>query len=229
MSPIKNCVAASLALSCLLIATTAFALDPSPVMVQANDDSPEAVRLRGSGGNPLAGRKKSFLCQGCHGDDGTSFEPAIPKLAGQYGGYIAKQVRDYQTGARSHPIMNAVAGTVYNDADLADIGAYFAILPRMKGKGGATNPLGEEIFMHGDSAKHRLACVGCHGVKGLGVGPKTAMYPVLGGQHREYLRDQITRFRDGYRTNSQNGVMNNMAKLLTNAEIEALADYLSAQ
>jgi cytochrome c553 len=125
--------------------------------------------------------------------------------------------------------MNAMAGTVMNDTDLADIGAYFAVQYKMKGNGKGSNPLGEEIFMHGDSAKQRLACVGCHGIRGKGVGPKTAMYPVLGGQHREYLRLQITNFRDGYRLNSPGGIMNQVTKQLTDAEINALADYLAAQ
>jgi cytochrome c553 len=229
MSAIKHSAAVCLALSCLLAAALALADDPSPVMVQANDESPNAVRLRAGSGSPIAGKEKSFLCQGCHGTDGNSFEALIPKLAGQYGAYIVKEIHNYQSGARSHPIMNAMAGTVENDADLADIGAYFASQPKMKGRGGPADPAGEEIFLHGDTSKHRVACVGCHGVRGKGVGPKTSMYPVLGGQQKEYLRDQITRFRDGYRTNSPNDIMNNMTKLLTDDEIEGLADYISAQ
>jgi cytochrome c553 len=226
---IKRHYVAAWALIGLVCSGAAHALDASPVMVQANDDTPEVIKQRVGTGDPVAGRIKSFLCQGCHGEDGVSFEPLIPKLAGQYAGYIIKEVKNYQTGARSHPIMNAMAGTLDHESDIADIGAYFASRTKMKGAGGPNNPIGEEIFTHGDTTKHRVACVGCHGVRGKGVGPKTAMYPVLGGQQRDYIRRELVEFRDGVRTNSPNDIMNQMTKLLTDAEIDALADYISAQ
>lgn len=213
---------------CIAIGFTLLALLAAPLSFAQSNDSEEAIRLREGGGDPVAGKEKSFLCQGCHGADGVSFEPVIPKLAGQYGKYIAKQVRDYQAGTRSHPIMNAMAATV-NDADLADVVAYFASQPKMKGSSGANNPVGEDIFLHGDTAKGRIACYGCHGLNGKGTGPKSSMYPVLGGQQKEYIRGQLTNFRGGYRTNSPNGIMNLMTKQLTDAEIDALAEYISAQ
>ena len=36
------------------------------------------------GGDPVAGKKKSLSCQGCHGADGNSTDELTPKLAGQY-------------------------------------------------------------------------------------------------------------------------------------------------
>jgi cytochrome c553 len=184
--------------------------------------------LREGGGNPVAGKEKSFLCQGCHGAEGGSFEPLIPSLAGQYGKYMAKQIYDYQAGKRSHPIMNAMAATI-NDADLGDIVAFFASQPKMKGKGVSVPPLGEALYVSNDFGRSKFACVGCHGAMGKGAGPKTAMYPLLGGQDKDYLRGQIVNFRSGERTNSPNAIMNTIAKSLTDAEIDALAEYLSAQ
>jgi len=219
MFHVKNITAAGFALVVLLASSAAIA---------QGDESEEAIRLREGGGDRVAGKEKSFLCQGCHGADGISFEPVIPKLAGQYGKYIAKQIRDYQAGTRSHPIMNAMAATV-SDADLPDVAAYFASQAKMKGNGPIYNRLGEDIFLHGDTSKSRIACNGCHGVNGKGSGPKTSMYPVIGGQQKEYLRKQLIDFRSGFRTNSPSGIMNTMAKLLTDAEIDALAEYVSAQ
>lgn len=219
MLHVRKRIAVGFALLALLVAPAVF----------AQSSSPEAVKLREGGGDPVAGKEKSFLCQGCHGADGISFEPVIPKLAGQYGHYIVKQVHDYQSGARSHPIMNAMAGTIVDDADLVDIGAYFASQVKMKGTGGPNNPVGENIFLHGDITKSRIACYGCHGLNGKGSGPKSPMFPVIGGQQKEYIRGQLTNFRDGYRTNSPNGIMNLMTKQLTDAEIDALAEYISAQ
>jgi len=217
MFHVKNCIATGFALIVLCASSVALAQSAA---------SAEVTKLRE--GDPVAGKEKSFLCQGCHGADGISFEPVIPKLAGQYGNYIAKQIHDYQAGTRSHQIMNAMAGTV-KEADLADIGAYFASQRKMKGNGSAGNPLGEDIFLHGDTSKNRIACMGCHGEHGKGAGAKSSMFPVIGGQQKEYIRKQLIDFRSAYRTNSPNGIMNTMTKLLTDAEIEALAEYISAQ
>ena len=133
--------------------------------VDANVDSAESIKLRSGTGGPIAGKEKSQLCQGCHGEYGISRETLIPKLAGQYAKYIAKELRNYQAGTRSHRIMNAMAATIGDD-DLADIAAYFASQNKMKGDGSADNQLGKELFLHGDTSRLRLACVNCHGIKG---------------------------------------------------------------
>ena len=196
--------------------------------VHAPADSANSIKLRSGSGNPVAGREKSQLCQGCHGEDGNSTDPVIPKLAGQYANYISKQVRNYQAGIRSHQIMNAMAATVSDD-DLADIAAYFASQNKMEGDGSADNPPGKELFLHGDPSQMRLACVNCHGLNGKGVNPKISMFPVIGGQHKEYIRRQLVNFREGSRTNSPNSIMNRIAESLTDTEIESLAEYMSVQ
>jgi cytochrome c553 len=227
-----NSLVAGIALAALFTGTTALAQDlgSNPIMVEgAFDDSSQAIEQRSGSGDPVAGLRKSFLCQGCHGTEGISSEPLIPKLAGQYANYIKKQIHNYQSGARSHQIMNAMAGTINSERDLADIAAYFASQPKMEGSGAANSPLGEAIFLHPDMIKNRPPCVGCHGVKGKGVSPTTSMYPVIGGQQKEYILKQLRDFRAGIRTNSPNGIMNMIAGTLSDADIEAVADYISAQ
>lgn len=188
----------------------------------------ERVELAdGSIGNPIAGKEKSQLCQGCHGEEGISLEPLIPNLAGQYGKYIIKQIHDYQTGARKHQIMNAMAKTV-SDSELADIAAYFTSQSKMKGDGSGDS-IGENLFLNGNSSVTLVACIKCHGVKGKGLTPKTSLFPVIGGQHKEYLRKQLMDFRGKIRLNSPGRIMNNITGSLTDAEIDALADYVSAQ
>ncbi|MBI3901358.1 MAG: cytochrome c4 [Nitrosomonadales bacterium] len=189
------------------------------------DNSAENIKLRSGSGNAEAGKDKSALCQGCHGEDGISFEPAIPKLAGQYAGYIAKQVRDFQTGFRSNAIMNGMAATVA-DEDLADISAYFASKNKMKGET-TDNATGKNLFLNGDMTRMMVACVNCHGINGKGKTPDNSMFPVLGGQQKEYLRIQLTNFRQGTRSNSPGGVMNIVTQKLSDAEISALAEYIS--
>jgi cytochrome c553 len=229
----KNNIAAGLALVVLLTATAAFARNENmnpltgKIGVDAGDESAESIKLRSGLGDPVAGKEKSQLCQGCHGEEGISIEGLIPKLAGQYGKYISKELRNYQAGTRSHQIMNAMAATISDD-DLADIAAYFASRTKMKGNG-SENELGKKLFLNGDISRTMVACVNCHGVNGKGLTPNTSMFPVIGGQQRDYIRRQLVNFRKGDRTNSPNGIMNRITQKLTDAELEALAEYVSEQ
>lgn len=195
---------------------------------EINAESPEAVILRLGGGDPVLGKQKSQLCQGCHGLRGYSLVTVIPKLAGQYGDYIVKQLRNFEAGTRSNQIMSAMSLTV-DDGDLADIGAYFSSQKKMSGGNLPANPVGENLFLNGDPSRSVLACVNCHGSNGKGRRSWTAMFPVIGGQHKDYLSVQLNNFRSGFRTNSAVGIMNKMAEHLTDEEIEGLVEYLSTR
>ncbi len=228
----NNSIVAGLVLL-ILLTGTAFARDENTnpltgqVGVAPDDGSPESIKLRSGSGDPVAGQEKSQLCQGCHGEEGISMEGLIPKLAGQYAKYISKELRNYQSGVRSHQIMNAMAGTI-NDDDLADIAAYFASRTKMKGEG-STNEIGKKLFLRGDIGRTVVACINCHGVKGKGLTPNTSMFPVIGGQQKDYIRLQLINFRKDERTNSPNAIMNKITHHLTDDEIEGLADYVSGQ
>jgi cytochrome c553 len=178
-------------------------------------------------GDPVAGKSKSLLCQGCHGEDGNSLSDLVPKLAGQNAGYILKQVHNFQAGNRKHAIMNDLAVTV-NDQDLADIAAYFESLPKMKGAG-SDNKIGMNLFLKGDISRKIVACINCHGENGKGLKPNASMFPVIGGQNKDYLSRQLINFRKDERNNSPNEIMNTISNKLTDDEIEALAEYISGQ
>lgn len=175
----------------------------------------------------IRGKEKSELCQACHGEKGNSIEPLIPKLAGQYSKYISKQIYDFKTGSRTHQIMSAIAITI-SESEVDDIAAYFASQPKMNSSGQG-NPVGERIFLKGNSTTTLAPCVYCHGKNGKGLTPNTSIFPVIGGQHKEYLRKQLMDFRGRIRNNSPGRIMNTITKSLTDDEIEALADYVSKQ
>ena len=215
MIRIQYNIVTCLVIASLLAATTAYA-----------GESADDVKQRIGSGNPVAGKSKSELCQGCHGELGLSVEDLIPNLAGQYASYLAKQLRNFQSGARTHEIMSAMAKTI-NDADLNDITAYFSSQKKMQGNGKGGNAVAKNLFLNGDAKREIPACTSCHGVNGKGQAPNIATYPVIGGQHKAYLHAQLAHWRDGERRNSPDGVMNKVAKTLTDAEIEALTDYLS--
>jgi len=216
MIHIKNKLAAWLALAVLFAAASAFAKSDFANILQRDTGS----------GDPAAGKVKSQICQGCHGVDGNSKDEQIPKLAGQYDVYIIKQMRNYQEGTRSHEIMNDMTAPL-NDKDLADIAAYFADQPIMKGNAARPNETGQKLFLHGKIGEMVMTCAYCHGNTGKGIDPSTAMYPVIGGQHKAYLLKQLKDFREDDRVNSPNAGMNKTLKALSDSELEALAEYIS--
>jgi cytochrome c553 len=189
-------------------------------------DSAEAIKQRMGSGNPVLGKTSSYFCQGCHGEVGLSAEDMIPNLAGQYASYIAKQLRNFQTGTRTHQIMSAMSKTI-NDTELTNIAAYFASQKKMQGNGKGDNPVAKKLFLQGDASRRIPACESCHGINGKGKAPNISTYPVTGGQHKGYLRAQLLHWRSGERSNSPDGVMNKIAKSLTDSEIESLIDYIS--
>ena len=63
-------------------------------------------------------------CISCHGKAGISTNPMYPNLAGQQSLYLAKQMRDFQSGKRQEPVMNAMMNGV-SEASIEDLAAYF--------------------------------------------------------------------------------------------------------
>jgi cytochrome c553 len=216
MTRIKTKMAVCIALAIIFGVPQAF----------AKSDFANILLRRTGSGDPVAGKTKSQICQGCHGADGNSKDEQIPKLAGQYDVYIIKQMRNYQEGSRSHEIMNGMAAPL-SDKDLADIAAYFADQPIMKGNATKPNKTGEQIFLHGNIGEMVMTCAYCHGHTGKGIDPSTGMYPVIGGQNKAYLLKQLRDFREDDRINSPNAAMNKTLKALSNSELEALAEYIS--
>lgn len=192
-----------------------------PVEVVFAGDSPEDIKLRIGTGNPDAGKAKSAMCQGCHGEDGNSAAPSFPKLSGQYAAYIQKQIHDFQGNSRSDPIMSGMAAAVTDKQDLLDISAYFASQKQMKGENPVVNEAGRIRFMDSNG------CASCHGVNGKGLSPGNSSAPVIGGQHKDYLIKQLNDFKSGARTNEQSGMMSMIAGFMDDAQIEAAADYIS--
>ncbi len=198
-------------------------------------DSPSEINQRIGNGDPVAGRDKSALCQGCHGEDGNSVAPTFPKLAGQWSDYIQKQVREFQNGARYNETMSDVAASVDNFKDLFDIAAYFASQKQMEGTPIAASEEqnlyleGEKLFTQGNERTGAFRCVKCHGEYGKGQPLNNNLFPVIGGQHKEYLVKQLTDFKTEERENDRSGMMLRITTRLTDHDIEALATYLSRE
>jgi len=71
-------------------------------------------------------------------------------------------------------------------------------------------------------ASQTSLCTTCHGPDGVSITPDA---PNLAGQPRIYLREQLRAYRSGKRSHEVMGVI---AKPLTDAEIEAIAEWYAA-
>lgn len=76
-----------------------------------------------------AGKKRAAVCFACHGTGGISKMPGTPHLAGQDRAYLEKALRAYREGTRQEPTMTAMANPL-SDADIANLAAFFSLLPR---------------------------------------------------------------------------------------------------
>lgn len=175
-------------------------------------------------GDAAAGKAKSVTCAACHGADGNSSNPEWPKLAGQGEQYLFKQLMDYKEGRRDNASMNPMVAPL-NPQDMADLAAYYASQSPTLGQADSEQvKLGEQVFKGGNLATGVAACAACHGPNGTGV--PEAKFPALAGQHATYTVQQLNDFRRGVRNNDAGRMMRNVAKNMTEAEIDAVAEYV---
>jgi len=157
-------------------------------------------------------------CTMCHGAQGMSASDA-PNLAGQYPEVVIKQLRDYRSGKRSSPIMEALARGL-NDAQIADLAAYYAYLPKARNKPTTYADDLPLLVRDGAPLRNIAPCIACHGSVDQKLGA-----PWLEGMPRAYLASQLVRFRAGERRNDSHAQMRNMARAMTNEEIGEVAAF----
>jgi cytochrome c553 len=179
-----------------------------------------------TGGVAAAGQGKVAVCVACHGQSGNdSVLPNVPKLGGQGEKYLLKQLQEIKSGTRVVPLMTGMLNLL-SDQDMADISAYYANLPEPRG---AADPakvaMAETLYRAGNATIGVAACSACHAPNGKGNSP--AGYPALSGQDVAYTELQLRAFRTGERNNDEAEVMRTITARLNDAEIAALASYVS--
>ena len=174
--------------------------------------------------DPVKGKTLSQPCAACHGVDGNSINPIWPKIAGQHSSYIFKQLNNFKNGDRVNAQMSAMVANL-NDQDMRDLGAYYE---SQKISLGFSNPnsidLGQKIYRSGDKDSGVAACMACHGP--AGNGNPSAVYPAIQGQHAEYIATQLKMFKSEQRNNDLNGVMRTVAGYMSEAQINAVSEYI---
>jgi cytochrome c553 len=83
---------------------------------------------------------------------------------------------------------------------------------------------GENLAVNGAWNRDMPACFKCHGANGLGVAPH---FPALAGQHAAYTVSQLQAWKAGTRRNDPLNLMKSVADKLSDAEMQAVATYIS--
>ena len=185
-------------------------------------------------GDPSAAKEKAAACSECHGANGNSAAPAFPSLAGLSPEYIFLQLKSYRRGWRNSPIMQPQAASL-SDQDMSNLAAYYAGFARTAKNADAPAAAseGERLYLEGDVARGVPPCQGCHGAHAAGhplytrSAPAYATYPALAGQSSDYMRAQLSAFREGSRSTTTNAlIMNGVTHSLDDHGIDAIATYL---
>jgi cytochrome c553 len=164
-----------------------------------------------------AARKLAEPCFACHGPDGNSVNPAWPVLAGQSWRYIYIELKDFNEGRRSDPLMSPMAATLSRD-DMMALGNFFA----------AQKPKAVDFKV--DAAKAEagrkisdaVLCPMCH----LGEFKGQNEIPRIAGQWPQYVVKQLQDFKARRRTNDA-GNMTSVSATLSDADIENLSHYIA--
>ena len=180
-------------------------------------------------GDAQAGDKKIAMCIGCHGIPGyqASFPEVhkVPMISGQGGKYIAAALDAYKKGDRKHPTMRGIADSL-SEQDIADVAAYY----ELHGKKTAELPAkpAREPSVQVAALLQKGACVSCHGDNF--AKPIDPSYPKIAGQHADYLYVALKSYKTDKNVNvgRSNAVMAGISKQFTNAELKALAGYVSS-
>ena len=185
-----------------------------------NEMQGEKVEALGLKGDVKNGEAAFEVCSACHLPSGSGRpDGTFPQLAGQHKTVLIKQIADIRAGRRDNPIMYPFATTLTDPQELADVAAYIQTLPIPPGNGrgpGTSLASGEQLFQRD--------CVQCHGKQGEGNEEK--FYPVLAGQHYEYMLRQIRDIAAGRRRNA-NPDMVKVVKAYKDEELQAVVDYMS--
>lgn len=168
---------------------------------------------------PPAWPAGTSACATCHaGATGPS-----PRLAGLPADYLVKQLRDLRDGERPMDLALREAHALDREA-ARRLAQALATLPPSAWPAAPADAAGERLYLDGDQATGRPACQVCHGnAQGLVHGMSA---PPLQGQPRAYLVAQLRAWRDLRRRNSPEDLMTDVARGLSDTDIEALAAYL---
>lgn len=157
-----------------------------------------AEQMAKPAGNAVVGSAQYAVCAACHGSQGEGNAALnAPKLAGQPGWYLKRQVMSYKTGLRGvapgdtfGQQMVGMVATLPDEAAVDNVVAHIETLPDNA----------PETTIDGDlkrGQKLYTVCAYCHG--GDGMGREALNAPRLSGSSDWYIARQLHQFKDGVR------------------------------
>lgn len=163
-------------------------------------------------------------CSTCHGMTGQGASNEFPNLAGQNEKYLAKQLRDFASGARVSQVMSLKAAALDELAIRGVTKYYQSQVPVFKP---TSDPMlasvGAFVYERGNPYSGLPGCVSCHGTGARGQ----AELPRLAGQNPQYLERQLKLFASRGRSND-GSIMAVIASRLTEMEMKAVVEHLGA-
>jgi cytochrome c553 len=190
------------------------------VQAQTQPKAPDTMEARVQG------------CTACHGSKGQGTDnDYFPRLAGKPAEYLYNQLKNFREGRRKYPPMNYLV-TYLSDDYLHDIATYFSQqrppypTPSKPTVSDSVLAAGKEIVLNGDASRQIPACAACHGKLLTGMEPAI---PGLVGLHMDYISAQLGAWRSGSRHAIEPDCMHTIATRLTDADVNAVAAWLSTQ
>lgn len=93
------------------------------------------------------------------------------------------------------------------------------------GAASAAEPAGDAAVLDGASLYAQRTCIACHGPDAQT--PILPQYPNIAGQNEAYIAQQMRDIKSGARNNANTPAMAGVMHLVSDAEIDVLAKYLS--
>ena len=175
-------------------------------------------------------KAKIDYCKTCHGLQGQGFRGSVPmpRLAGQQPEYLVNQLKAFIERRRNNPVMFNVAHVLTTEMENALAEQFNHLDPKPLGGGPKENLTeGKKIYLEGIPKSDVPPCASCHGDDAKG----RDAFPRLAGQLHDYVYKKLTNWdkeRGQDKNNPDNSaIMGPIAHNLTDAQIRAVAGYLS--
>jgi len=166
------------------------------------------------------------VCSACHLPEGWGVkEGAFPQLAGQHRSVLIKQLAAIRSKDRDNPTMYpfSLPESIGDEQSVADVAAYIEQLKMNPDNGKGKWAEGSPEYEQGKKLFNEN-CVACHGKNG--EGDAKAMFPMIQGQHYNYMLRQIEWILLGKRRNV-NPAMVMIIKRFSKEEIARVVNYIS--
>ena len=170
--------------------------------------------------DPGAGRAKAQACVACHAVGASPASPDIPALAGQPALYTTIQLIAYREKSRASPVMEPIAAGL-TDEDIQALATYFEG-EKPAPAGPAAKTADPAKLAAGQALAKQAHCGSCH----LPDYSGREQIPRLAGQQPDYLVKAMKDYREARRS-GLDGMMTQVMRGLSDADIEHLAAYLA--